>query len=209
MPCAMNPEYLAVIRTPRIGRILEKRSPLLTQLLLAHNLQEPKSVEFAPLRGCDRKRCFVNVERQAASAGGTMETGWLFWEVENTSVYTEAHAVWITPQGRRRDITPQRFPPERRLLFLPDPRVAAKRGITAGYKIILSTDPRVIAIEQFQTEMSRIIEDVFLGFGQQYVFPTQAIYAAAERVGLPRDMAEFFVDQKIQKNKTAEERFGV
>ncbi len=205
----MNPEYLAVMRTPRSVRILEERSPLLTQLLLAHNLQEPKSVEFAPLRGCELKRCFVNVERQVASAGGSMETGWLFWEIEQTSVHTEAHAVWITPQGRRRDITPQQFPPARRLLFLHDPRVAAKRGVTAGYKVILSTDPRVIAIEQFQTEMSRIIEEVFAGFGLEYVFPTQAIYAAAERVGLPRDMAEFFVAQKVQENKTAAERFGV
>jgi len=46
--------------------------------------------------------------------------------------------------------------------------------------------------------MSRIIEDVFPGFGLHYVFPTEAIYDAAERVGLPRDMAELFVAQKIQ-----------
>jgi len=205
----MNPEYLAVMQTPRRVRILEERSPLLTQLLLAHNLQEPKSVEFSPLRGCDYKRCFINVEQQVKSAGGSMETGWLFWEAEHTSVYTEAHAIWITPQGRRRDITPQQFPPERRLLFLPDPRVAAKRGVTAGYKIILSTDPLVITIEQFQTEMGRIIEDVFPGFGQPYVFPTEAVYSAAERVGLPRDMAELFVAQKRQADKAAAERFGV
>lgn len=199
---------MALFQQSRRARILEKRSAVLSQLLLEHSLPEPKSVEFAPLRGCDYKRCFVNVDRQVADGGGRLETGWIFWEVEDTCVYTEAHAVWITPQGRRQDITPQKLPPERRILFLPDERVAAKRGITTGYSTVLSTDPRVVALERFRVEMSRAIEAVFPGFGVPYAFPVNEILLAADRIGVPPDVAEALIQQKIQENNAAVERFG-
>src|SRR4051812_27851672 len=114
----MQSDYFAALQAPRRARILEKRSGVLHSLLIEHDLPEPKSVEFAPIQSAALKRCFVNVEEQVLRAGGTMETGWMFWEIEDTSVYTEAHAIWITPQGKRRDITPQRMPPEKRILFL-------------------------------------------------------------------------------------------
>ena len=56
------------------------------------------------------------------------------------SIFTIAHAIWITPQGRRMDITPWPIPPDKRVLFLPDSRVAIKRGYTAGYRTVISKD---------------------------------------------------------------------
>jgi hypothetical protein len=99
------------------GGVIEKRSKLLAEFLREHSLADPKSVEYSPLLGCVIAGCFTNVEAQVRRADGRMESGWTFLELLDACIYTVAHAIWITPQGRRKDITPQQFPPERRVLF--------------------------------------------------------------------------------------------
>jgi hypothetical protein len=188
----MNPEYEAIFRQGVRARIIEKRSKLLADFLITHGLPEPKSVACSPLRDCDSNRCFVNVEEQIARMGGSMETGWMFWEYEDVSIYTEAHAIWVTPQAKRLDITPHKLQPNR-ILFTPEPRVAAKRGYTIGYRTILSTDPRVRAIESFASELEHIFAEAFEAFEHEMAIPTATFRAAAERVGLPWDVADWMV----------------
>lgn len=127
-----------------------------------------------------------------------METGWVFWEYENTSILTEAHAIWIDPRGRRLDITPRNLEPGRRILFLPDPRVAAKRGYTASYRTVLSDDPRVRALENFAAELSGIWDECFVGMGEEMEVPHLRLKEAAERHNLPAAVARWMVDQKIR-----------
>lgn len=186
----MNDDWDALRRRSVRARLLEKRSKLLSDFLNEHGLAEPKSVEFSPLADCVPGRCFVNVENQVRRAGGSLETGWVFWELEGVSIHTEAHGIWVTPQGRRKDITPRALPPERRIPFLPDPRVAMKRGYTAGYRTILSSDPRVRSLETYVAELARIFDDCFPGMNREMDIPMARVREAAERCGLPTGVAK-------------------
>lgn len=171
-------------------RTLERRSKLLSVFLREHGLGEPKSVEYDPLPGCVRNYCFSNVERQIErSHGGTLESGWTFCETSDISIHTVAHAIWITPQGRRKDITPWTSRPERRVLFLPDARVASKRGYAAGYCSVLSKDPQVRAAVLFEFELDRIWDHFYPSLGAEFVIPYSKVSEAAERVGIPPEVA--------------------
>lgn len=189
----MNAEWEALRRTPVQMRTLEKRSKLLSAFLSEHGLAEPKSVEYSPLVGCIEARCFVNVDEQISRAGGKMETGWAFRETLDVSMNTIAHAIWITPQGRRMDITPWPIPPERRVLFLPDSRVAIKRGYTAGHRTVYSTDSRIRSMELYELELDHIYEEFFTKMGEEMVIPQSRFWEAAEKVGFPLEMAQLAV----------------
>jgi hypothetical protein len=116
----MTAEWEALRKTPVEMRTLEKRSKLLPDFLREHGLGEPKSVEYSPLVECVQAYCFTNVEAQIARAGGRLESGWAFREIRGISIYTIAHAIWITPQGRRMDITPWAYPPNVTKILWPD-----------------------------------------------------------------------------------------
>jgi len=192
----MNDEWEAIRKMPVRMRTLEKRSRLLSHFLQEHALGDPKSVEYSPLVGCVQGYCFTNVEAQIARAGGRFEAGWAFREILDVSMHTIAHAVWITPQGRRVDITPWDIPPERRILFLPDKRVALKRGYTAGHRTVYSNDPRVRAAEMYELELDRIHDEFYPGLGGEFEIPMSRFWEAAQRVGLPLDVARDVVDYR-------------
>ncbi len=181
------------------GRIIEKRSKILDGFLSVHGLAEPKSVEYNPLRGCDMGWCFRNVTRQVSASGGRMEPGWAFFELIDVSIRTIAHAIWITPQGSRMDITPWKFPPERRTLFLPDEIVATKRAYTAGYQTIYSKDAGIRAMMLYEAEIERIFDSVCIGVDSVVDLPESRFKEAAERVGVPWDMARNVAIQRMRR----------
>jgi hypothetical protein len=195
----MTAEWEALRKTPVEMQTLETRSKLLSDFLREHGLGEPKSVEYSPLVGCVQAYCFTNVEAQIARAGGRLESGWAFREICGISIYTIAHAIWITPQGRRIDITPWAHPPKRRVLFLPDASVASKRGYAAGHRTVYSTDPRVRAAELYELELDRIYDEFYPGLGGEFVIPAARFCQAAERVGLPLDVAREVVEWRQAK----------
>src|SRR4051812_19709616 len=135
----MDAEHQRIFAQPRRARIIDEPSPLLQQFIAEHGLATPKPAFYSPLAHAEHKCCFPNVEKQVAQMGGNALTGWLFWEVENTAIHTEAHCIWIAQKGSWVDITPQELPP-RRVKFSPDDRVAAKRGYTSGYETLLTTN---------------------------------------------------------------------
>lgn len=195
-------EWITLERFEVRGRLVEKRSELLRRFLSEHRLDEPKSVEFSPLQGCVEGRCFTNVAGLVARAGGRMETGWVFWEIEDVSFHTEAHAIWIAPQGRRRDITPRSLPPERRILFLPDSRVELKRGFTAGYRTVLSQNPKIRALEHYEMELSKLFDEHFPGMGRIMEIPTSRLKEAASKAGVPDRIAHALVKRRIANFST-------
>jgi hypothetical protein len=182
------------------GRIIEKRSKLLTAFLAEHNLAEPKSVKYQPLLGCEIEQCFRNVERQVEVAGGRMETGWAFFEEIEVSIHTVAHAIWITPRGDRMDITPWRCSSQKRILFLPDACVAAKRGYTAGWSTVFAQEPLIRSMAQFNRGLDHLFEQVHGPVGTPFFIPESKFMELAERVGLPWQFAKVLVDLRLENN---------
>lgn len=192
-------DFQGIIGMSIEGRILEKRSKLLSEFLREHGLSDPKSVEYSPLPHCEKWNCFRNVEAQIKRAGGgRLETGWIFKELRDISLHTVAHGIWVTPQGRRMDITPQEIGPERRILFLPDVRVAIKRGYTAGWRSVYSKDERVRAMELFDGESDRIVEECFVRMGEYMDIPMSRFREAAARHGLPWEIASKRYEQRVK-----------
>lgn len=192
----MDPSYAELFRTPVRFRLVEKRAPRLEKFIASLGLPKFVSVECKPLPWCEPKRCFVNVERQVQRSGGAMVVGYIFGEYENRSYEGEAHAVWRPNFGRCIDITPHHFQPER-VLFTEDPGVALRRGKTAAPKLVFSEDPRVRAIEEFDSRVDRIWEQAFRGIGMEMVVPSEPIRQAALDVGLPESVAKYLTEVRV------------
>ncbi|MDB5111921.1 MAG: hypothetical protein JWR67_3035 [Mucilaginibacter sp.] len=78
----------------------------------------PEVVVIDPSPDAEVKNCFYNVERHVAKMGGTVVYGWAIG-VSTFLVEAEKHAVWKTPAGNLRDITP-RIPVMPSILFVKD-----------------------------------------------------------------------------------------
>ncbi len=63
--------------------------------------------------------CFENVKKYQHAHNGSIQYGWLIWEWPNVMIEGEFHAVWLSPNGKLVDVTPneENFS---RVLFLPD-----------------------------------------------------------------------------------------
>lgn len=69
--------------------------------------------------GTTVNECFANVELKIERDGGSREIGWQIWEWPNVYIEAEFHAVWVSPDSHRVDVTPKQIPVDR-ILFLPD-----------------------------------------------------------------------------------------
>jgi len=203
----MNALYEELFKTPVQFRILEKRTKLLENWISELGLPELLSVAYKPLRHCERKRCFVNVEKTVKSSGGKALTGWIFNEFENRAIEAEAHCIWITPTNKKWDITPHEFQPKR-VLFTPDPRVATNRGYTAAPNLVLSNDSRLKAVYAFESIIDKIREERFSGFGKALIISQEEITNAAANSNLPLDVAVYLVDKLQEAGDKAWAQYG-
>ncbi len=126
-----------------------------------------------------------------------MMTGWIFNEYRGRYIEGEPHAVWRSKGGKVVDVTPHEHQPKR-LLFAPDAGVALKRGYTAGPKLMLTNDPHLNAIEQFDSIMDRLFEGKFDGFGKELGIYAEEVEQAANEAGLPVDVATYLVECRIR-----------
>ncbi len=204
----MNPQYERILKQPVRTRILEKRTKQLNEFIKTFSSETLISVACLPDKLANPKRCFVNVEEKIERMGGSMITGWIFNEYEDKCIQGEAHAIWMDKYKKKKfDITPHQFQPER-VLFLPDEKVALKRGYTAAPKLILSDDPRVVAIEIFNTELEKTKEKLFSGFGKPMEISTEEIGRIISVSGLPQDVASHFLGMEEARSAYYHNKYG-
>lgn len=79
----------------------------------------PIFVEVVPTEDTLYNECYGNVEKQVKKNGGSIEYGWIIWEIPEIYLEAEFHAVWINNAGEYIDITPKKDG-EKRILFLKD-----------------------------------------------------------------------------------------
>lgn len=204
----MTPEYTELFRAPIRHRIIEKRTKILEEYAKTICKEQLLSIACNPSKSANLKRCFVNVEERISQMGGSMLTGWIFNEYEHYSINPEAHAIWVDRFGKKReDITPHLHQPKR-ILFLPDSRVAKKRGYTTAPNLILSNDPRVIAISQFTFLMDKLREEKFTEVGEEHVIFEDEVEAARQESGLPKDVTEMLVQKMMQRDFEMMKKYG-
>jgi hypothetical protein len=102
----------------------------------------PQFLAVTPVEGVEVKDCFPAVARQVRDHGGSICHGWQIWEWPGVMLEAEFHAVWRTPNGQLRDITPKPEPIPR-ILFLPDPSRKYSGRQVNNVRRALSTDPRI------------------------------------------------------------------
>jgi len=81
--------------------------------------KDPRFVTVQPEPWCDVNECFNKVKNHVRIHGGSIQYGWIIWEIPNIFLDAEFHAVWVNPSGDFIDITPKPDG-EKIILFLPD-----------------------------------------------------------------------------------------
>jgi len=193
----MENSFKSLFQSSVRHRIIEDKTSKLVKFIGSFSKRKLVSVKCKPWIEADRKRCFVNVESRIERFGGRMVTGWIFNEYEDRYIEGEAHAIWVDRYGKKRvDITPHDHQPIK-VLFLPDKRVAEKRGYTNPPKLMLTDDWRMVAIERFESIMHELREAKFQGFGKEMIITNDEYLDALDASGLPDDVGKFLIG-KIQ-----------
>lgn len=90
---------------------------------------KPIFLKLVQVENCRFGDCFGNVENYIKNNGGSVQYGWIIWEIPNLFVEAEFHAVWVNNEGEYIDITPK-VDGEKEILFLPDSKKKDEGGIT-------------------------------------------------------------------------------
>jgi len=103
---------------------------------------EPQFLTVTPVPDADVNDCFPVVERYARCHGGSVCYGWQIWEWSGVMIEAEFHAVWRSPTGELRDLTPKQIPVSQ-IMFLPDSGRRYEGWPVCNVRRSLSSDPRV------------------------------------------------------------------
>lgn len=117
-------------------------------LKLCHQLdatQKPGYVSVNPEPDCVLGECYDNVQRKADACGGCSRHGWNIEVWPLVLLDAQFHAVYVGPDDRMVDITPNQNKSSR-ILFLPDSRrrFTAEGGRILNERVPLSSDPEIV-----------------------------------------------------------------
>ena len=159
--------------------------------------KELREVPCRPDPGFKEGICFANVERMVELHGGAPCFGHMFVEIPGQAIQTEAHAVWQDPGGNLIDITEEGAPVPQ-ILFAPDQRVEESRGTTIGEHHLLSTDPRVRRLFDYERALEQWVTVQILAIEKQnQQDPARVDFASLRRLiaeaDLPRKLAGTFL----------------
>lgn len=136
-----------LIDSSNIGLIKEKiKSP-----------HEPQYIEVDPIKNGEFLECFDTVHNYIDKNGGKRILGWVLWELPGLFIEAEFHAVWESPTGELRDITPRQTA-TKRILFIRDPNSTYEGNRINNIRINYSGNHII-------DELFKIYEDEFNTFG--------------------------------------------
>lgn len=143
---------------------------------------KPVYLSVEPLPYAIINECYTNVDRYIQAHGGTVQYGWQIWEWPKVMIEAEFHAVWVSPEGQYKDVTPK---PRgiNRVLFLPDHvRRYQGRQINNIRKALKDTQSIKDYIDSFDRMFSLMNEgDLAEQHGEVLLTPAQAIAIQEEQ----------------------------
>ena len=84
-----------------------------------YNASELEYIVVQPDVNATYNNCFPNVDGVVETKGGVCILGWSIWKWRNILIEAEAHAIWLSPEGKKIDVTPH-IGEENKILFLQD-----------------------------------------------------------------------------------------
>lgn len=81
--------------------------------------QKPGFVPVKTESWAKSQECFHNVKTKVEKDEGQIQFGWAIWEWQNSYIWADFHAIWISPENESIDITPVAEGTEN-ILFHPD-----------------------------------------------------------------------------------------
>lgn len=129
---------------------------------------EPQYIKVSPVRNAPLQECFSIVEEYINQHGGTRVLGWALWELPSYFIEAEFHAVWESPTGELKDLTP-RSSETNKILFIRDPSMTYDGGRVNNIRINYSENHII-------KDLFKIYEDEYEAFGAEgIVLPHQQI----------------------------------
>lgn len=127
---------------------------------------EPEYINVFPMKNAPLQECFDTVDKYITEHGGTRILGWTLWELPGLFIEAEFHAVWESPTGELKDLTP-RPSPTKRILFIRDPNMKYDGKRVNNIRINYSGNNTI-------NDLFKIYEDEFDTFGPEgIVLPHQ------------------------------------
>jgi len=130
---------------------------------------DPLFIPVQPRGDSQINDCFVDVERQVAERGGSIQHGWLVWLHPGILIEAEFHAVWQMPNGNLIDVS-AKTDREKRVLFVLDRtrRFTGERLLTIYHPI--GRDPRIREFIDVSSRFQKAVARKYRGrFGEDIV----------------------------------------
>lgn len=93
--------------------------PMVDRLRRRLKAETPRVITLEPSTIALPEHCYPNVNAFVRLYGGSRIDGWAIWQYERFFLEAEHHAVWKTPKGHLRCVTPQPQVDTKVILFCP------------------------------------------------------------------------------------------
>lgn len=145
----------------------------------------PEYVKLVPESWCKEDECYSNVKEKVKQFGGKRQLGWRIQiqhnPVPNFMLEAIHHAIWITVDGEKIDITPQPMSANQ-IVFLPDDKtILGDFRIGEKYQALLDCSLVTEFVNLCNLESKKYINRAKLN--QPYVTPFEMLQKQHELLG--------------------------
>lgn len=98
---------------------------------------KPIYLDVTPESYAEINECIPAVNQKIEKDGGSVQLGWQIWQTPNIMIEAEFHAVWKSPDGTFKDITPK-SENIRRILFIPDSKAKYNGALRNNIRLNIS-----------------------------------------------------------------------